>query len=53
MALYSSSCTSLDVAKKQAELDGEPTCQCGEFAADDDTGFCLGCGLWINYRENQ
>jgi hypothetical protein len=26
------------------------TCQC-RYPADNDQGFCLGCGLWINYRE--
>jgi predicted Fe-S protein YdhL (DUF1289 family) len=31
-------------------MSNDPSCDCSK-PTDDDRGFCLGCGRWINYRE--
>jgi hypothetical protein len=53
MTVYSSSATSLDLARKLDPprwSDDLPACDC-QRPSDNDQGVCMGCGRWINYAE--
>ena len=39
----------LFAAGRGARTDPQDECSCKN-PLDNDMGFCMGCGLWINYR---